>query len=187
VEALAAQLTRRGAIVHFVSDARLMHIEAWIALDGSASRELSSLGPGGDVMEAVVHGDRAAAYSERDNRLIRYGRAKGPGANGLCWPCLVVDLKRSLREGVLRPAGQAVVDGRRADVLRLNGRLPTRLYVAKRGGALLRIELDTERGTMRQDFRTFEVLDGTPAHRRLLEMAPHPGARVVDKPRAALP
>jgi hypothetical protein len=187
VEALAAQLTRPGAIVHFVSDARLMHVEAWIALDGSASRELSSLGPGADVMESVVHDGRAAAYSQRDNRLIRYGRVKGRGASGLCWPCLVVNLRRSVRHGVLRPAGETVVDGRPADILRLSGRLPTRLYVARVGGALLRIELDTERGTIREDFRTFEVLDGTPAHRRLLEMAPHPGARVVDKPRAALP
>src|SRR5919109_1438937 len=36
----------RTGNVHHVSEAQMMRIEAWVALDGSAARELTQLGPG---------------------------------------------------------------------------------------------------------------------------------------------
>jgi hypothetical protein len=186
VAALAAELTRPGAIVHYVSESQMVRIEAWVAVDGSASRELSRLGPAGAVMETVVHGHRAAVYSQRDDRLTRIAHvARAPSS--LCWPCLVARLQRSERQGLLRPIGDAVVDGREVVVLRLAGSGSARLFVAKADGALVRIALDTRRGTLRQDFSAFEVLDDTPAHRRLLEMSPHPDAHIADRATGELP
>jgi hypothetical protein len=186
VEALAADLTRPGAIAHYVSTSGMLRTEAWVALDGSASRELDQFVPGGAVMETAVGARGAAVYSQRDNVLTRYRRV-AHSASAVCLPCLVARLDTSVRDGLLRRTGAAVVDGRKVVVLRLAGPAPARLFVAETGGALVRIELDTQRGVFRQDFRRFEILDDTPAHRRLLAMSPHPGARLVQKSHGELP
>jgi hypothetical protein len=112
----------------------MMRIEAWVALDGSASRELTQLGPGGAVLETVVRGRRAAVYSQRDDRLTLYERVARRAPSGLCWPCLVAELDRIVRRALLRPEGDAVIDGREVAVLRLAGATSARLFIAKAGG-----------------------------------------------------
>jgi len=181
VEALAAKLAKPGGILHTVSDSGMLQIERWEALDRSASREVTRLG-GGSPLEMVEDGDAIVVYSGRDNRLTRYGPADHPPAR--CWSCLVVTFGEQVRDGTIRRSGEATVRGRRAIVVEIEPQPahgdPARLYVAEDDGALLRIEMDGgRRGTLRQDFVAFEVLDDTAANRRLLEMTPHPGADVV--------
>ena len=67
--------------------------------------------------------------------------SRGARRPGLCWPCLVAELDRSVRRGLLRPGGDAVIDGREVAVLRLAGATTARLFIAKADGALVRMDV----------------------------------------------
>jgi hypothetical protein len=180
VQTFAAQPT---GVVHYVAEAVPPRPrgpngleEAWIAPGGDRWR-LQVLLPGGELYVELAQTRTASwTYDPRSNRLTRTPRRKSmPTPVTVPLATAVGDLQRSLREKRLRVTGETTIGGKPAYVvLPTGGSTLPRLYVARDGGALLRIVLDR---TIRYDIRTWEILPDTPENRALTRMPKHPGER----------
>jgi hypothetical protein len=140
--------------------------EIWLDLGGSGWRAHRTARDGGFEQVADERGVRT--YTR--GGFVGLDPAKGEDPDFLMRPWragVVVDPVRLVRDGRLKVASEAEVDGRAAYLVVVDPdpSLSTRLYIAQDDGALLRLTHRRERtGRVRmvvQDYALFEV-EGTP-------------------------
>jgi hypothetical protein len=194
-------------VIHSPGDAEGggLTMEVWQAADGSRQRVLTSA-PGLGLDEAVVDGNRSETYVADSNEIFVYEeKAPQPDAPGGVGAPAMGDPSTLLAraqdpDARVEDLGRARVDG--ADVRRfrvgecrvhvespaaMEYHAPLVVSIAEDDSMPVRVEqpgcrtggVEVPAGPT-VDYVGLEVLDGTPANERQLEMAPHPGAAIRD-------